>query len=284
MANKEIVVFDSQRLASVQSCGYKYHLTFERDLIPVEKQRALEYGDLIHRMLQTYYTIHKYRSRWPAHFSMKRMIQICERVAEYYAPSLELELEDVEEALRTFREYVEFYWGERLETIAVEQVGSKVMYEDDNLIILYESKIDWIVSMANVKVMCVDHKTYSRRDETLGLSNQFMGYCWMTGTTNLMVNKIGKQKTIKPKEKFLRPIMSYPPPVLEEWRRNAVYWIKEALRWKREEYYPKSFTSCKNGSNICIFRTVCEAPLETRLHTIHQLFEKGPKWDVGSDL
>jgi hypothetical protein len=280
---KEIIVVDSQRLNTLQMCGYKYDQTFNSDLVPIEKQDFFERGDLIHKMLEAYYKMHMYKDRWPADFTKTKILKIVERIGEHHARKLQLPIEEVENVFRTFKDYLDYYWGERFRTLAVERVGSKILYETDDLIILYETKMDWIVEMSNVPVMPVDHKSSYRRGETIAISNQFMGYCWLLGVSNLMVNKVGFQKTLKNEEKFSRPIMSYPPPVIEAWVNNSVYWIMQGLQYKLTKFYPQNFTSCDKYSG-CVFRRVCEAPPETRNHTIRQIFEVGAKWDVGRAL
>lgn len=283
MTNKEIIVVDSQRLNTVSQCGYKYDLTFNKRLSLPEKGEALERGDLMHKMLQTYYSMHQHIDRWPNDFRMTKAIEICTRVGEFFAIKMNLPLEEVDDTIRTFKDYVAYYWGEHLVTLAVEQVGSKVLYEDEKLVILYDAKIDWIVRMKNCPVIPVDHKTSKRRGETIALSNQFMGYCWMLGVSNIMVNKIGLQRTLKPGEKFARPILSYPPSLIEAWRQNTIWWVKQIKQFEETGFFPQNFTSCDKYAG-CIYRSVCEAPPETRVHTASQLFDIGEEWDVGARL
>lgn len=285
--DKLIVALDSQKLNMVQNCGYKYNLTFNRDLIPVHKVDFFEKGDLMHKMLEVYYTMHMdatSRPCSPDEWSMNKAIEICEKAGEQHAIGLDLGIEDVDENFRVFREYVEHYWGERIITKFVEQVGSKVLYEDSELVIIYDTKIDWGVEISNYSLMPADHKTSGRRGDTVAISNQFMGYCWMMNVNNLMVNKIGFQKTVKPSEKFSRPIMSYPIGVIDNWRINAIYWVKEILRYEQINFWPQNFTSCDKYSG-CIFRPVCEGAPESRDHKIAQLFEISEQpWDVGRGL
>lgn len=281
--DKRIVSVDSQNINMFQNCAYKYDLTFNKRLAPVEKDEAFERGDLIHRMLQVYYSMGKYRSRWPMDFNQDKMIKICERVGEHFAVAMSLQIEEVDATFRTFRDYVKYYWGEPIITHAVEQVGVKVLHEEDDLVILYTTKIDWIIGLKNVQMMPADHKTSKRRGPTMAISNQFMGYCWMLGVCNLMVNKVGFQVTLKPNEKFTRPIMSYPPPVLENWRLNTIWWVKEILRHEHMGIWPQNFTSCDKYSG-CIYRQICEAPPEIRSMKARELFNIGESWDPGAKL
>src|SRR5690349_23427676 len=130
---KEIIALDSQRLNMTQMCAYKYHLTFNGDLVPAFKEAPYERGSLVHQMLETYYTLHKYRARWPKHFDAKRMIKICLTIGDWMAAKMDLPMEEIEDNFRTLEQYVNFYWNEPFETLAVEQVGSRILYEDSNI-------------------------------------------------------------------------------------------------------------------------------------------------------
>jgi hypothetical protein len=282
--SKKIIAVDSQKLSMVQMCGYKYDLTFNRSVIPAEKQDFFEKGDLMHKMMQTYYSMHKYTQRWPNSFTRDKIFKIIERVGEWYAIQKSLPQDEIEECIWVFGQYLDYYWGERSVTLAVEQVASKMLYEDDELAILYDAKIDWICSLGNSPILPVDHKTSSRRGNTIAISNQFMGYCWILGVSNIMVNKIGFQKTVKPADKFTRPIMSYPLGVIDGWVKNSVYWIKQILQYEEQQFWPQNFTSCDKYSG-CIFHDLCEAPPETRAAQIAANFDIRPEpWDVGAKL
>lgn len=282
--SKEIIVVDSQRLNMIQNCAYKYDLTFNKNLIPLRKSEPLEEGSLIHSMLETYYSMRKYSSRWPKDFTKAKMLKICERVGEHFASLMSLPVEDVDDTFRVFREYVEYYWGEPQQTLAVEQVGSKIMYEDEELIIVYETKIDWIWSLPQIKLMPTDHKHSRRRGPTHELSNQFMGYCWMLDVRNIMINKIGFQTSLTPAEKFQRPVISYSLPVLESWVRNSVWWIKFLNDCEKTQSWPQNFTSCDKYSG-CIFSPVCLSPDESKAFKMKQLFNIAEEeWDVGARL
>jgi hypothetical protein len=284
MSDKDIIVVDSQRLNMIQNCAYKYDLTFNRDLVPLEKAEPLERGSLIHAMMQTYYRMRMHRSRWTRNKHGKQEIyKVCVRVAEHFAHELSLSIEEVDLTIRIFKEYIDFYWDEPHETLAVEQVGTKVMHEDEDFILVYETKIDWIFRLHG-HVMPCDHKHSKRRGTVAQLSNQFLGYCWMLDVRNIMVNKIGFQSTLTPKEKFERPVLSYPKSVIDAWVQNTIWWAKMIRFHSKNNTWPQNLTSCDKYSG-CIFQEVCITTPEARTHKIAQLFEKTEEtWDVGQTL
>jgi hypothetical protein len=285
MPDKEIMVVDSQRLNMIQNCAYKYNLTFNHNYVPLEKAEPLERGSLIHHMLEPYYKLRMWRGRWSGNkHSLQDIVKICIRIGEWHADKMALGIEEIDDTIRVFKQYVDYYQNEPHETLAVEQVGSKIMYEDDEFILLYETKIDWIFRLTHVPLMPCDHKSSGRRGPVHDLSNQFMGYCWMLGVNNIMINKVGFQTTVLPKDKFQRPIVSYPTPVIEAWKTNSIWWVKMLRFHMRTNGWPQNLTSCDKYSG-CIFQEVCLSTPETRLYKIHQMFEKSEEtWDVGAKL
>jgi len=277
--DKEIMVVDSQRLNTIQSCAYKYDLAFNHDYIPVLKEEFFERGILMHMILE-----HYYKGVKSGGFTRPLLIKESIATGEAAAVDMNIQSEEVEEVNRVALEYFEFYQDEKFEVLEVERVGSKVLYEDNNLVILYETKIDLIVRIQNVEVLPVDHKTYSKRGPISTLSNQFLGYCWMLNVRNLMINRIGLQKTIAPKEKFLRPITSYALPVIESWVRNTTWWCLQLHKFEQDGTWPQNFTSCDKYAG-CIFQQVCACPEETRDWKLSQMFEKREEpWDVGKEI
>ena len=107
----------------------------------------------------------------------------------------------------------------------------------------YHYQIDWIFTLRNVPVMPCDHKHSKRRGPVHPLSNQFIGYCWMLGVNNIMINKIGFQISLKPSEKFERPILSYPKDVIDWWVQNTIWWVKMLRFHRKQNVWPQNFTS-----------------------------------------
>src|SRR6266702_1253038 len=247
---KEIIVLDSQRLSMIQTCAAKYDMVFNKNYIPMTKALPLDRGSSIHIMLEYYYTLRKYKSRWGitssnnprrAH-NVFDIVKICIRIYEHFAIKMDLPIEEVDNMIRVFTEYVEYYQNEPHETLAVEQVGSKIMYECGEWMLIYETKIDWITSLAHIPVIPWDHKTYSRRGPTSPLADQFIGYCWMLNVCNIGINKIGLQTTVPPEDKFLRPIMSYPQRVIDAWVENVVLWVSQLRVHYATNVWPMNLT------------------------------------------
>lgn len=292
MMEQEIVVLDSQRLSMIKTCALKYDMVFNRNFVPLEKALPLERGSCIHYMLDAYYTLRKYRDRWGLEsadnpkrsHNLYDIVKICVRIVEWKAVHMSIPVEEVDDAIRVFKEYVEFYQSEVNETLAVEQVGSKVMYESEELVIIYETKIDWISRLPQVPILPWDHKTYSRRGPTSQLVDQFPGYCWMLGVNNIGINKIGFQTSVAPKDKFLRSLFSYPQEYINGWVEESVNWIKHIIACEKSKQWLRNTTSCDKWDG-CIFQAVCLTQPDLRDWKARSLFDISEEtWDIGAKL
>lgn len=291
------IALDSQILNTVCACGRKAYLEFLQNWRPTEKAEALEKGDLMHRMLA-----HYYRGRMARRTDINNVIGEAIEIAHKASVDMDLTESTIEENIGQFKAYALWWQSDGWTPLEVERPFSKVLYkrEDEGvwrvgdviategtpgaqfhmtregIQILYEGVIDLIADTPH-GIFVVDHKTSSRRGTPTKLSNQFMGYCWATGSWNFIVNKVGFQKTLSEKERFERPFLSYNPPIIQEWAEQAVYWTKVLIGYIDSGYYPPNFTSCDKYSG-CIFQKVCEAIPEVREYKLMTNFYVGEPW------
>jgi hypothetical protein len=284
MNEKRIFVVDSQILNTAMECERKANWTFGANLEPLTKPSYFEKGDLIHQMLAAYYKMRKYRSRWQLNKKIHAdIVHSCVIIGRRAAIKMNLDIEDVEEVVRTFVEYATFRANDGWDNvIAVEEVGSKVLYEDESMLILYQFKIDLVINLMNCNLMPVDHKSSSRRTKANEMSNQFKGYCWGLGVNNITVNKIGFQKTLKAEEKFNFETISYSPDIIQEWIEIATYYLKRYIGFSEVGFFPPNFTSCDKYSG-CLFREICNKSPQMRDYKLAQLFQERDHWDVGKE-
>lgn len=283
--DKLIVAIDSTKLNALQLCARKYDLVFNNALSPLSKPEHLERGDLMHKTLQYYYVLRKYRTRWAQNNRTHAdIVKICLKIGEHYAIKLQLDPEEVGAVLFQFTEYCEHYEHDGWDRIiSVEQIGSFVLYEDNEIVIIYDMKMDLVLQLDNNLIIPVDHKTVKQRKPPEQLSNQFIGYCYGLGVNNVMINRIGFQKTLKREERFQRFTLSYPNAVLEEWRNNTIWWIKQLLNHIDTDFYPANFTSCDKWGG-CVFQTACGKEPIARDVELLRSFDVAEHWDVGRSL
>jgi hypothetical protein len=298
--NQKIVSFDATILNTLQNCAYKTNLAFIQNLRPIIKSEALEEGDLMHKMLEVYYGLKGHCARldsevWktlndagllPTFYGedqeLDQIVEFCKQVGLFYATKMDAPPAELEEVIYQFTEYVGFYKYEEWHPLAVEEVGSKILFEDDNWKIIYNCKTD-IVSEKGSLIAPWDHKTGRRRQAPRALSNQFRGTCFVLDKTKIMINKIGFQKSLSPPERFQRFLLEIPQTVLDEWVTDTIYWGKLLHSYIEEDYWPRNMTSCDKYSG-CVYASICDKAPENRLYEIERNFTVEKDWDVAKVL
>lgn len=287
---KKVIVADSQILNTVMSCGRKTKLEFKLNLRPHKKAMALEKGDLIHRMLHPYY-YGRIANPKPHHLMVgdnphpyakfigmpfKELVDTCCEIGRLASFDMDLEPEYRNECIKQFREYAFHFAGDGWISLEVEQPFSRTLYEDEQLIILYEGIVDLMADGPLGRIV-VDHKSASRRENPSDLSNQFMGYCWALDSARLIVNRIGFQKTLSAGERFQRIVMNYPEGRINEWQYWAVYWLKVYAFYAENDVWPPNYTSCDKYSG-CIFQQICTRIPEAREYTMQTKYKIVEPW------
>jgi PD-(D/E)XK nuclease superfamily len=304
--SQKIISIDSSILNVFQSCARKAKYSFVDNLHPPEKAEALEVGDLMHKMLEIYYSlqINSFKDKelfkeireagispfqspqglidLPNVSDLPAIKDLSVKSARYFATKMSLPSEEVEETVFQFSEYADYYAHDSWCPLAVEEVGSKVLFESEDLKIIYNFKIDLIAEQGRT-IAPFDHKTARRRQEPSSLSNQFIGYCYGLNLNSIVINKIGFQKTLTPKERFNRFILTISDERIKEWIDNTVWWVKRLQDCLEFDYWPMDLTSCDKYSG-CIFMKLCESDPESRLYKIERDYKVEAPWDVAKHL
>jgi hypothetical protein len=286
-----IITFDASLLNVIQNCFRKAQYSFVYNLEPHEREESLERGDLMHKMLEVYYGMlgpQKFTAPiWNELFEAGIKLegdpaQVAIQAGVYLSTKLSISLDTCEEVIKHFRDYAEYYRFDEWHPLAVEEVGSKPFYEEDDLQIIYQYKIDLIAEKGRT-VAPFDHKTGKQRKEPLSLSNQFIGYCFALNCNHIVLNKIGFQKTLSPAERFQRYIFHIEQERIDEWRKNAIWWIKQYARCIETNHFPMNLTSCDKYAG-CIFRNICDTAPSNREYRLARDFSAVEKWDVAKSF
>jgi hypothetical protein len=304
-SNKINIVLDATLLTSLMTCARKTQFQHELHLQSLKgKSNSLETGSIVHKYLEVYYRSRMQNlSQTQAHgFGMaaaELYIQGCPYCTNYTGEGKPECLHEPDEypgltntpsesegyaigwkfVLDTCQQYFDHYRSDFWVTLDVETVRSKVLYEDDEIRILWKSKLDWIVDTNNGIYPC-DHKTMKQNRDQITLNNQFMGQCLMMDTRNIFINKIGFQKTLKPEDKFKRVSVSYSADRLIEWQSEILpYWCKQMVAWDRSGYMPPNFSNCDAKYGKCAFIEVCEADRGMREEVLRANFYVGREWN-----
>jgi PD-(D/E)XK nuclease superfamily len=277
MINRNIVM-DSQLLNSLQLCGYRTDLYFNKNYRPNFKAEALEKGDLLHLIFKVFYTLQIKR---PDIDYLTAVELAVKWGREHAIMNLALDVDTAEETVFQCVEYFKHFQGEYWTPTHVERPFAKIIYENENenLRIIYEGIIDLMVN-TKVGEAIVDHKSASRNADStyLGLSNQFKGYAYCMETTDVIINKVGFQKTLKPAERFKRIPISYEQATLDEWCQETIWWGQQLLFYIENNTWPMNHTSCDKYSG-CIFNKACiHEPGESRNWMLQTEYIIGKKW------
>lgn len=186
--------------------------------------------------------------------------------------------------LDTCQQYLDFWRNDHWVPLEIENVRSKILYQDDEIRILWKAKLDMIVD-TNQGVFPMDHKTMKQNRDSTDLNNQFIGQCLVAGTRQMIVNKIGFQKTLPPKEKFLREPYGYTADRLFEWQEEILpYYARLLLMYNEMGHFPPNFNQCEGKYGPCIFsKEICSVDRSMREQNLKDHFEVGPEWNPMND-
>jgi hypothetical protein len=272
--SKPIVAFDSQRLGTVQACPERYRLRFEENLDMATLGDGIRKGSLSHLLLASYYR----RKMENGNDSRDAGMWVIKNYQEVIK-SVDYDISDIQaDVLSMFAEYVRFYGPESWVPIGVEEPFSVPVYEDEELIILYEGLVDLRISIPGMKERpWVDHKTGSRRQYPDNLDNQFIGYSLALGETTGFVNAIEFKKD---PDKFHRSPLPFDATIKKAWLDSLVDTAREFLVYELTGHWPRRIRSCNADKFPCIFRDICKGDERTQKWVKETRFRKVPQWDV----
>ncbi len=300
---KNQVIFDATLLSTLMSCPCKLDYRFNRLLVPVGgKSNSLEAGSLGHYILEYFYKgINAGGMRSDA---IKAGFDAGKEYIAGYKPtnkyildphetgvnmppeSVRIEKTDLigyNFVLETMEGYFDVYRSDSFIPILVEGVKGKIIYEDDDIVILWKAKFDLIADFSN-GVIPMDHKT-GKQNRTPGmLNNQFIGQCLLTGSRNIIINQIGFQKSMKIEERLRRLTISYTSDKMTEWANDIVpYYARMFVAYTEAQSFPRNFTQCETKYGWCDFKNACEVDRSIREDTLKMNFKIGKKWDISND-
>jgi len=265
-SGKTVLALDSQILNSIQLCPYRTMLEYLEHYTALHAPAYYEKGDIMHQLLAHYYeALRKGRT------DRRDFIEEAVRNVRQATVGMDLSDSEVELAIQNIRAYFEYYENDGWKPLEIERPFSKILFEDEKYRVIYEGRIDLVVD-APEGIRIVDHKSASIRKQPISLSNQFMGYSWAIDQPTVVVNKIGTQKTLGPRERFNRYRFRYEADRIMEWYANSVWWVKQLIYHIEQDMWPKNFTSCDKYSG-CIFVPICESIPQVREWKLESQFK-----------
>ena len=281
---------DATILNSIQSCPKRTELTHIRNLQPIEERRApLEAGRLFHAMMEIF---NRYSFSHP---------HLCaHEVLHYIKGDLSLSLLEKEEidmlpadyyfVRDVFEEYASEDQNFNIHSIPEETIA-RVMYDDDDLRIIYAGKIDLRINTPDGgSGIPLDYKTEGRKSFPDKKSNQFIGYCWLTESNEICIQKIGfqgapwaqkdgMQRNSKSRENYQRTL-TYTDEVIEDWIENTIYTCRQWVTNMHTGFFPQNRTACNQYGKPCSFWRVCEDKRENEQEVLSIYYQAKEPWDI----
>ena len=310
---KKNVILDATVLTSLMSCPRLTDFRFNLSLQSISgKSNSMECGSILHKFLEVFYgsiingvkreaaigygmaAAEMYIAGCPTCTDFKpseaQPKPICGHRPNDY-PGVKNTPKESEGyligwhyVLDTCDQYQQFYRNDHWVPLEVETVKGKILYEDDEIRILWKAKLDWVVD-TNQGIFPVDHKTMKQRRNTNSMNNQFMGQCIVMETRQMIINKVGWQTSLKPEDKFTRNPVPYSAARLFEWQSETLpYYAKLLLMYAETGHWPPNFNNCETKYGNCNFyEHVCSSDPQMREENIKLNFYVGPEWNPTND-
>lgn len=311
---KHNVIVDATTFSSFQGCARRGDFRMNLDLQPITgKPTGMERGSITHHYLEAFYkALIKGEDRNTANQLGLKHASLYIKGCPYCVASQPCPFKHPEgeflgvkntpedsvkadkkngikaaigwaEVIKTVQEYIEFTINDTWIPLEVECVKGKVIYEDDDIRILWKAKYDLIVDTED-GILSVDHKTMSFHYEMSDLNNQFMGQTLLLNSPYIIINEVGLQSSFKPIDKFKRTKHYYTKNQLTEFTTEIVpYWTKMLVMYAESGYYPPNFSHCEGKFGLCEFHDVCKEDKMARESKLRMMFYKGRKWDISNE-
>jgi hypothetical protein len=304
---KKNVIMDATTLSSLMSCGRYFDLRFNHRFTAIKgKSNSLEVGTLIHKVFEVYYKhlingFPKPTAVGQAMTMGQLFVTGCPGCANYndgdpkptcghepqeYPGLLNTPEDNIKFtvgwkfALNTCEQYFEMYKNDAFIPLSAEQVKGEVLYEDDELRVLWKAKFDLIVDTNQIGIVSMDHKSFKQNRQKSTLSNQFLGQCMLLKSRNVIVNKIGLQTSLPIKERLTREVVSFSADRLLEWQSEILpYYAYKYVQYQETGYWPPDYTHCDTMFGPCMFKDVCQADRGMRVEELRRNFQLAPVWD-----
>lgn len=311
-ATKSNVILDATTLTTLMSCARLADFRFNHNFMSLDgKSNSLECGLIVHVFMEYYYRaiiggVKRDNAFGYGISAAELYIKGCPHCTDFESldgskpscghkpnefPGVQNTPKDSEGykvgwqwVLDTCDSYHNFYRGDHWQPLEIEVVKGKVLYEDDEVRVLWKAKFDGIFD-TNQGIFPLDHKSMKQRRNTNSMNNQFMGQCILTGTQQVIINKVGFQTSLKPNEKFERKPIGYGTERLLEWQGVILpYYAKLLLMYAETGHWPPNFTHCEGKYGNCAFyERVCSQNPSMREQQLKTYFKVGPTWDPTND-
>lgn len=264
LMSKLTIVSNSHSLSDFQQCEQRHLLGNLISLEPLVSKKSFDEGSFIHLWLKVFYS-HRMKPKE----SKKRVLINAILWQSVGAKRFNISGPRSWELYRVLVAYSKEYKTENWKCKGVEVGFSKVIYEDDKYLFIYEGKVDWIGSALQEQLV-VDHKSRNGKYQMYEFNNQCRGYLWATGATKFVYNYL----TLTNIPSFSRETFQFTFDQIEAWKSDTIEWYFRMARALEEKKYLKSW-NCTSKYGVCEFHSICEATkIEQQMFIIRSTFKQ----------
>lgn len=270
---KFTLILNSHSLSNFQACETRHLYS---DIISVKgngRNSHAEVGTEVARWLEMYYSqkirgkSSKLKALFNADLWYKRFIERIDKCS----------MEDSRKYLSVCMAYAKHYQFETWEPIAVEKGFSKVLYEDNENLFLYEGRPD-LFGRNQTYDFVADHKCQFREYDIYPYSNQPFGYLWALGVKEFVYNYL---KILKKDFEFRRTPITFEQRAIDNWVGVTTEWyfrLKNSI--ERKSFLPSS--QCTTQYGKCAYTSLCECTTDAQrmfvINTNFQIKKKYRSW------
>lgn len=250
--NKFTLILNSHSLTSFQECEERYKYSALIGIEPLMQKKYFEKGTIVAEWAQLYY-YNKIKPRTSFERALVNPMTWTTRIAKRLGCSSK-------EAFEVFRGcflYREHWKNETWVPLAVERGFSKVLYEDEQNLFVYEGRPDLVCldNRGSKTLVVSDLKTQAQQYSYYQCNNQAFGYLWNFSGANFVYNYIKFTNT----PEFRREVFQYSQTQLEAWVSDTTEWFFRVKHSLQSNHFLKSL-NCQSRWGLCDFHHICEQP------------------------
>lgn len=262
--SKFTLALNSHALSAFQECEAKYAFTHFIGIEPLGAKFAMDRGSVFAKFLEILYY-----NRLKPHPSFKKALNNSIAWTRKIEKKCGVPTKEAFEIYRVMCEYVRYWKGKDWTPIAVERGFSKVIYEDNDNLFVWEGRPDLVAGVEDKIVVC-DHKTQGQNKSIYEFNNQARGYLWAIDATEFVYNYIVFTKT----PQFRREAHLFTPAQIEDWKSTTIEWFFRVKHSLEKTSFLQSW-NCSTLYGPCQFHRICEQPKpEVKAFTVKSQFKK----------
>jgi len=247
--SKFTLILNSHSLTYFQQCEELYKFKALLSIRPSAEKKALLKGSLISRMLANYYYRKMKGKNILVPLNPFMTVNLAQKLLKF---SFEEAKEFAVVMMAYHKEYKDKDWKDIL---AVERGFSKLLYEDENNLFVYEGRPDLICKGRNQKIG-IDHKHQSMKYSIYEHNNQAIGYCWGLELDHFIYNYIKFTKD----DWFRRTVHKFTPSQIDQWKNDTIEWFFRIKRSISNRSFIRNRSACQSKFGICEYHEICEQP------------------------